>query len=117
MKTLFELLDNQAVLGAIISIAAIIIAKIFTVKPSWQTLATQYKPLIVMAIKGAEKLVPDNVENKGLKRLDIAMKAVIAAIGEGTVSQETLRQAITIVHAELEANGNLAEAATTEVAP
>ena len=68
---------------------------------------------IIQAVKLAEQTVPDGSSNKSLARFDTALKGVIAAyeqakgIAPDAATIEQFKQAISIVHARLERDGNL----------
>lgn len=78
-------------------------------KPQWQ----QYEGRIIEAIKWAEKAIPDDTPNKGAQRLDAALGYVVRLYvrARGTEPPKALihsiREGIPIVHAQLEAGGNL----------
>lgn len=73
----------------------------------------QWEGAIIQAIKVAEKTVPDDASNTGLKRFDVALKSVLDAyenaqgVPADAAMLEQFRQAISIVHARLERDGNL----------
>lgn len=78
-----------------------------------KTLAQRFGGTIIQCIKLAETAIPDTVANPGLRRFDQAMKQIMTYIE--TVENRTLKgseidqlgQAISVLHAGLEANGNL----------
>ena len=109
METLKTLLNNDAIVTAIIGGFAWLVAKLFNAKPAW----AKYEGLMITAIKAAEKLIPDETSNTGLARADAAMRAFVAQYTsvEGKAPTASLvtavREALPVVHAKLEANGNL----------
>jgi hypothetical protein len=109
METLKTLLNNDAVVTAIVGVFAWIVAKVFAAKPAW----LKYEGLMITAIKSAEKLIPDTTTNVGLARADQAMREFVKQYCsmEGKNPTPTLvtavREAMPIVHAKLESNGNL----------
>lgn len=86
-------------------IMTFILGKVFTAKPKWKVYANKYKPLLIEAVKKAEKAIPDDQDNKGLKRLDMALKYVLAL--NNKLNKDAMKDAIIAVHAEAEMNGNL----------
>lgn len=82
-----------------------IIAKLFTVKPTWKKYYDDYKGYIIQAVKYAEKKIPDSNGDKGVQRLDKALKYLIV-VNESLKgkNQEAMKQAISVIHAEAEAN-------------
>lgn len=77
-----------------------ILGKVFTAKPTWEVYVNKYRPLIISAVKKAEKEIPDDTPNKGLARLDLALKYILAL--ESKLDTTSLKQAITAVHSEVE---------------
>lgn len=74
----------------------------------------EYEGTIITGIKLAEKAIPSDVPNAGLRRLDEALQFVLQAYAEqhGAKSPPTdlvhdLKEGIQIKHAELERLGNL----------
>ena len=97
---LLAALQSPMAITVVAFVLSFVIGKIFTAKPKWKVYADKYRPLIVSAIKKAEKEIPDDTENKSLARLDTALKYVIAV--EAKLDAESLKEAITTVHAEIE---------------
>ena len=56
-----------------ITIVVGIFANVIAMKPLWK----RYEGTIIAAIKYAEKLIPDDTENKSKARLDAALKYVL----------------------------------------
>jgi len=80
-----------------------LLGKLFTAKPQWKVYVDKYRPMLISAVKQAEKLIPDDVPNPGLARLDAALKYMIRL--NNTLDTASLTQAITAVHSELEGSG------------
>ena len=83
--------------------------RLYAAKPAWQA----FEGTIIAAVKWAEKEIPDDASNKAIKRLDAALAYVLKVYEDarGTADARTrqeMREGIQIVHAELEAAGNLA---------
>jgi hypothetical protein len=83
--------------------------RLYAAKPGWAA----YEGTIISAVKFAEKEIPDDVPNKGLARLDSALKYVLKVYEEvngkraTTQTAATLKEGIQIVHDNLQANGTL----------
>lgn len=109
METLKMLLNNDAVVTAIIGIFGMLVAKIFAAKPAW----AKYEGLMITAVKAAEKLIPDTTPNVGLARADQAMREFVnqytAVEGKNPAPAllTAVREALPVVHAKLETNGNI----------
>jgi hypothetical protein len=110
METLKMLLNNDAVITSIVGVFAWIVAKVFAAKPAW----VKYEGLMITAIKAAEKLIPDDgTTSVGLQRADQAMREFVrqycAAEGKnpGAALVTSVREALPLIHAKLETNGNL----------
>ncbi|HUX16315.1 MAG TPA: hypothetical protein VMW52_07560 [Phycisphaerae bacterium] len=79
--------------------------KVYAAKPAWKA----YEGTIITAIKGAEKMIPDDVENKGMKRLDEALRYVLQVYTQVEGKRPTpaveasLKEGVQITHASLEA--------------
>lgn len=101
----WKFLNTPIGLSVVGSILLFILGKIFTAKPTWKKYVDKYGPLIMAAVKKAEKAIPDDVENKAVKRLDEALKYVLAVVG--SAKERSMKLAITHVHAEAESNDNL----------
>ena len=90
--------------------------RLYAAKPAWQA----FEGTIIAGVKWAEKEIPDDAPNKSLSRLDAALNYVLRVYEEArgkqadTQTQAQLREGIQIVHAELEASGNLDKTAPTE---
>jgi len=82
-----------------------ILGKVFTAKPKWKALVDQYKPMLIAAVKKAEKEIDDDCSNKNLKRLDSAMKFMLSI--NSKLDLGVLKDAITAVHAEAEKDKNI----------
>ena len=75
----------------------------------------QYEGSIITAIRLAEQQIPDDTPNKGLAKLDAALKFVLQAYADANHGKqpsasltEQLKQAIQIKHDELDRRGSLA---------
>jgi len=86
-------------------ILVFLLGKMFTAKPKWKVYADKYKPLLIAAVKKAEKEIDDDCANRSLLRLDVAMKFILAV--DSKLDHSALKDAITAVHAEAEKDKNI----------
>ena len=104
-----RLLESPAVQTAVIGAIAWSFIKLFERKTEW----AKYKGYIIAAVKWAEKAVPDNAENKSLRRMDEALKRFIQLYeaAEKTAPSanvlDAVRAQISVVHDQLEQEGTL----------
>jgi len=106
--SIWGFLNSNIGVSIVVFILSFILGKIFTSKPKWKALVLKYGPSIMRAIKTAEKKIPDSTENKGLARLDEALKYLIEIEPKlKVVADGDLKTAISAVHSSAEANGNL----------
>ena len=116
MGNIWEVLNSPAVVALIVSGVIYLLNRLYARRPTWQ----KYEGTLIAAVKFAEKSIPDDTTNKSLARLDAALQYVLKVFAEREGRQPTIEEAqeitegIQIVHAELEASGNLDKAAPTE---
>jgi hypothetical protein len=109
LTVLWTVLNSPAGIAALAGLILWGLNRLYAAKPLWQ----QYEGAIISAVKFAEKEIPDDVPNKGLERLDTALKYVLQVYAEtegrraSAQVEANLKEGIQITHAELEANGNL----------
>ena len=83
--------------------------RVYAAKPAWK----KYEGTIIAAVKYAEKTIPDTEANVSFRRLDAAMKYVLGvyeALEHRRASEQveqSLREGVEIVHAQLEATDTL----------
>jgi hypothetical protein len=118
LTTLWTLANSPAVIALAAAALLYGLNKLYARKPTWQA----FEGTIIAAVKWAEKQIPDDSPNKSLARLNAALGYVIKVYEQArgvspdpAVTAE-LREGIQIIHAELEAAGNL-DRATPGVAP
>ena len=108
MDQITAILTSPALVTLIISLLAYAAARLFA-RPAWQ----QYEGLMISAVKMAEKMIPDNVEHRAMRRADEALKEFIAAytrIYQADPPATLLREVqlnLPVVHDALEAEGAL----------
>lgn len=87
---------------------------IYAAKPAW----VKFEGTIISAIRMAEKQIPDDAGNSGLKKLDLALEFVLRVYEaeQGKVPtqkvKDNLREGIQILHNRLDAAGVLEPKAT-----
>jgi len=103
-QTIIDILNSPAVSVAIASFVIYLLNRLYAKKPAWK----KYEGTVIGAIKFAEKTIPDNAENKSIKRLDAALKYALTIIEDReqriTTAQEKIdiAEGIQIVHDRLE---------------
>jgi len=83
--------------------------RLYASKPGWAS----YEGAIISGVKFAEKEIPDGTPNKGLFRLDAALKYVLKVYEEAHGKRASakvaaeIKEGIQITHDKLEAAGTL----------
>jgi hypothetical protein len=102
-------LNSPAGIAVVAGLVLWLLNRVYAARPEWQ----KYEGAIISAVKFAEKDIPDSTPNKGLARLDAALRYVIRAYEEATGRRASptvtadLKEGIQITHARLEAQGAL----------
>jgi len=105
----WSVLNSPAGIAAMAGILLWALNKLYAAKPTW----AQYEGAIISAVRFAEKEIPDDVSNKGMARLDQALKYVLAVFeqvnGRRATATEaaSLKEGIQIVHNDLDAQAVL----------
>jgi len=113
MTTVWSALNSPAAIAAIAGLMLWLLNRLYAARPTWQA----FEGSIIAAVKWAEKEIPDDTPNKALNRLNAALNYVVKVYEEArgksadAKTKAELREGIQIVHAELEAAGNLARGA------
>ena len=116
VTVVWTLLNSPAVIAALAAGALVLLNKVYAARPAWQA----FEGTIIAAVKWAEREIPDDTPNKSLVRLNAALNYVVkvyeAARGKAADDklQADLKEGIQIVHAQLEAAGNLDKAPAAE---
>ena len=116
MEIVWKVLNSPAVIALLAGGLLWLLNKLYAAKPAWQA----FEGTIIAAVKWAEKEIPDDTPNKALNRLNAALNYVVKVYEEARGKpadakvQAELREGIQIVHAELEASGNLDKPVPTE---
>jgi len=107
-QVIVSFLNSPLGITIVISLISFILGKVFTAKPKWKALVLKFGPSIMQAVKYAEKEIPDDVENKGLSKINNALAYLIELEPKLKLTPpDDLKRALTAVHASAEANGNL----------
>ena len=108
-SALWQALNSPLAIAAAAGLILWLLNKLYAAKPTWQA----FEGTIIAAVKWAEKEIPDDTPNKAFNRLNAALNYVIKVYEEArgkpadAKAKADLREGIQIVHAELEASGNL----------
>jgi hypothetical protein len=109
LKTVWDLLNTPIGISVVAGGFLSVLSKIYTAKPEWAA----HEGSIITAIKHAEKIVPDHTKNKGLAKLDVALRYVLG-VYEIAASKKaskklvnSLKEGIQIKHDELVLKGTL----------
>ena len=111
-------MNSPAVIALLAGGLLWLLNRLYAAKPAWQA----FEGTIIAAVKWAEKEIPDDTPNKAMSRLDAALNYVLKVYEEArgkpadAQTKQELREGIQIVHAELEASGNLDATAPAEAA-
>ena len=109
LEVIWEAINSPVGIAAIAAVALWLLNRLYAAKPGW----AKYEGAIISGIKFAEKQIPDDADNKSLARLDAALRYVLKVYQEmnnRTASPKEvaeLKEGISIVHNELEAQGTL----------
>jgi len=109
LEALWTFANSPLGIAAISAACAYLLGRLFIARPAWR----EWEGAIIEAIKMAERQIPDDAENKSLRRLNAALAYVLRiyheAQGKMPSPRETqaLKEGIRIKHAQLEAAGNL----------
>lgn len=107
LATIWAVLNSPAAITAVVAVVAAIIARVAFLKGVWE----KYAGVATAAVRMAEKAVPDNAENKAIRKLDEALKYLVNIFTEleGRAptpdEQLELRNAIEESLTELQAQG------------
>ena len=117
LETVWSVMNSPAIIALLAGGLLWLLNKFYAAKPAWQPM----EGTIIAAVKWAEKEIPDDTPNKALVRLNAALGYVVKVYEQarGPATEQVkaeLREGIQIVHAELEAAGNLDKAPLQEAA-
>ena len=116
LQVAWDVVNSPAVIALMAGGLLWLLNRLYAAKPAWQA----FEGTIIAAVKWAEKEIPDDTPNKAFNRLNAALNYVLKVYQEArgkpadAKTQAELREGIQIVHAELEASGNLDKPAPTE---
>jgi hypothetical protein len=109
LSVVWNALNSPIGVSLVASAALWVINKLYTAKPAWQA----YEGAIIKAVQWAEREIPDDSENKYIRRANSALQYVLKAYerinGKCADAYMTaqLEQGIEVVHTDLEAAGVL----------
>ena len=118
LQVAWDVVNSPAVIALMAGGLLWLLNRLYASKPAWQA----FEGTIIAAVKWAEKEIPDDTPNKAFSRLNAALNYVLKVYEEArgkpadAQTKQELREGIQIVHAELEASGNLDATATVEAA-
>lgn len=108
-EILWALVNSPAGIAVIAGAFAFGLNKLYAVRPLWQA----WEGTIISGVKMAEKMIPDDTDNKSLAKADMALQFVVkafeAAKGRQASQKEVvnLAEGISLVHAVMEEAGTL----------
>ena len=109
LQVAWDVVNSPAVIALMAGGLLWVLNRLYAAKPAWQA----FEGTIIAAVKWAEKEIPDDTPNKAFNRLNAALNCVLKVYEEArgkpadAKTKQELREGIQIVHAELEASGNL----------
>ena len=109
LNTLWVFLNSAIGLTLVGSLVLFLLNKGYAAKPAWKKFLDQYAGTVISAIKWAEKAVPDDCQDKSVRRLDAALKYFLVVYHQTTGRTPTpaleliIKEALQVKHAELEA--------------
>ena len=109
LQVAWDVVNSPAVIALMAGGLLWLLNRLYAAKPAWQA----FEGTIIAAVKWAEKEIPDDTPNKAFNRLNAALNYVLKVYEEArgkpadAKTKQELREGIQIVHAELEASGNL----------
>ncbi len=115
LNAVWSFLNSAVGIMLVVGATGWLLKKLYDKKPDWK----KYEGAIIEAVKYAEREIPDETPNKSMGRLNAALQYVLKIHGEVNGQKATeaevaeIKEGIRIVHAELEANGNLKKTITT----
>jgi hypothetical protein len=92
LSTVWSLLNTPVGISIIAGVFLWALNKLYTAKPGWAA----YEGSIISAIKFAEKVVPNDTKNKGLSKLDVALRYVLRVHEEATGKKASAKLAASI---------------------
>jgi len=109
LRATWTFLNSPLGITAVAALALYLLKKARQRYPAWE----DWEGTIVEAVKHAEKAIPDDAENKSLRRFDHALAYVLRVYHEANDrmppawERRDIEEGIRLKHAELEATGAL----------
>ena len=103
--SIWEWVNSPAAITIAAAIALFLINLLYSRKPLWEA----WEGTIIAAVKYAEKAIPDDAANTGVRRLNEALQYVVRVYEEARgvapteKQKQEIKEGIQIVHATLEA--------------
>ena len=103
-------LNSPIGITLVVSAVGSLVAAVYAKKPLWK----KYEGVLVSAVKMAEKAIPDDSDNAGVKRLDEALDYTLMILGQMGVKVKAkdmpeIESGLSMVHEKVEADGVLGE--------
>ena len=116
IQVAWDVLNSPAAIALAAAGLLWLLNRLYAAKPAWQA----FEGTIIAAVKWAEKEIPDDTPNKAFNRLNAALNYVLKVYEQSRgrpadeQTKQNLREGIQIVHAQLEASGNLVRSPDAE---
>ena len=116
IQVAWDVLNSPAAIALAAAGLIWLLNRLYAAKPAWQA----FEGTIIGAVKWAEKEIPDDTPNKAFNRLNAALTYVLKVYEQSRgrpadeQTKQSLREGIQIVHAQLEASGNLVRSPDAE---
>ena len=116
IQVAWDVLNSPAAIALAAAGLIWLLNRLYAAKPAWQA----FEGTIIGAVKWAEKEIPDDTPNKAFNRLNAALNYVLKVYEQSRgrpadeQTKQSLREGIQIVHAQLEASGNLVRSPDAE---
>jgi len=108
-ESVWTFVNSPAAIVAFAGVCLWLLNRLYSKKPLWQ----QFEGTIIEAVRLAEKAIPDDSENKSIRRFDVALKYVLKVYeemrGHEPARSEVaeLKEGIRLIHNELDTDGVL----------
>lgn len=100
IDTILEALNTPLAISIIAGALGWVLLRVYKAKPLWEA----YEGTIISAVRWAEKVIDDDTENAGMKKLDEALKYVVGVYETYTGKkasakvEKDLKEGIQIIH-------------------
>lgn len=108
MDRIISFLWSPTGIGVVCAVIATVLAIVVKRVPRVGQLYETHKGTLFDAVKAAERAIPDDTQNTGLRRLDAALKYLVQAAPElAKAKPHVLSELVNKAHAEAEERGKL----------